>query len=129
MINNITKEGLRSMMLSGEDFILIDTLSRESFEEIHISGAINCPVDEMGKWAEENEDKKDKKIIVYCGSYTCKASATAADILDRAGFARVMRRAALKNGVRRVTRSPACVSRPHRQNCISIHYPRPLNNF
>ncbi|HLE16820.1 MAG TPA: rhodanese-like domain-containing protein [Syntrophales bacterium] len=91
MINNITKEGLRSMMLSGEDFILIDTLSRESFEEIHISGAINCPVDEMGKWAEENEDKKDKKMIVYCGSYTCKASATAADILDRAGFARVMR--------------------------------------
>ena len=91
MINNITKEGLRSMMLSGEDFILIDTLSRESFEEIHISGAINCPVDEMGKWAEENEDKKDKKMIVYCGSYTCKASATAADILDRASFARVMR--------------------------------------
>lgn len=91
MIKNITKEELRNIMFSGEYFILIDTLSRESFEEIHISGAINCPVEEIGKWAEENPDKRDKKIVVYCGSYTCKASSMAADILDRAGFTNVLR--------------------------------------
>lgn len=91
MVKNITKEGLRNMMLSGEDFILIDTLSRESFEEIHISGAINCPAGEMNKWAEENLDKRDRKIVVYCAGYTCRASAMAADILEKAGFTNVMR--------------------------------------
>lgn len=91
MIKNLTKEALRNIMLSNEDFILIDTLSRESFEEIHISGAINVPVEEMDQWAKDNLDKRDKKIVVYCGSYACKASATAADILDKAGFVNVMR--------------------------------------
>lgn len=91
MIKNITKEELRNLMLSREDFILIDTLSRESFEEIHISGAINCPAEEIPKWAEENPDKKDRKIVVYCSGYTCKASAFAAEALERSGFTNVMR--------------------------------------
>jgi len=91
MIKNITKEELREMMLAGKDFILIDTLSRESFEEIHISGAINVPVEEMDQWARANLDKRDKDIVVYCGSYSCKASAKAADTLERAGFSHVMR--------------------------------------
>ena len=91
MIKNITKEELRNMMLSNEDFILIDVLSRESFEELHISGAINCSIDEINNWAEENTDKKDKKIIVYCGGYTCRASAEAANMLNKAGFINIMR--------------------------------------
>lgn len=91
MTKNITKEELRNMMLSGEDFLLVDTLSRENYEEIHISGAINVPVEEIEKWARENLDKKDHNIVVYCGSYTCRASAMAADILDKVGFTNVMR--------------------------------------
>ena len=91
MVKNITKEELRNMMLSWEDFILIDVLSRDSFEEIHISGAINCPVEEIETWAKENLDKRDRRIVVYCGSYTCTASARAAYILDRTGFTNVMR--------------------------------------
>ncbi len=91
VIITITKEELRNRMLSGEDFILIDTLSRESFEELHISGAINRPVGQIDKWAVENLDKRYKSIVVYCGGYACRASAEAAEILERAGFMKVMR--------------------------------------
>lgn len=54
------------------DFVLVDTLPRESWEDKHLPGAISLPLTEMrheqAVTAALGTDK-DRTIVVYCSSY------------------------------------------------------------
>ena len=74
-----------------KDFVLIDVLSKSSYEDKHLPGALNVPGDskgftkEVGKLAPE----KDALVVVYCSSFSCQASPKAADKLAKAGYKNV----------------------------------------
>ena len=79
---------LKRMMEGGEQFTLLDVRSRSDYDKEHIKGARSLPLDEI-----ENKApavlKPDEDIIVYCDSFVCSASTSAAKLLARAGFKKV----------------------------------------
>src|SRR6056297_1439841 len=88
MYKTINKEELKKRIDEGSNFALIEVLSPEDYNKEHIKGAINIPVREIGKKANERFNKDDE-LIVYCSSPTCQASPSAAKKLDRLGFTNV----------------------------------------
>lgn len=85
MTHTITAEALKKKIDSKEGFILIEVLLPEKYDEWHIPGAINIPTDELETEAVKTISK-DVEIIVYCMSFTCKASSKAAKILQGLGY-------------------------------------------
>ncbi len=84
----ITRDALRGMIDRNEDLILVDVLNHESYEEEHIPGSINIPLEDIANKAQELLDK-DKEIVVYCGSLKCKASTQAEKKLMSLGYKKV----------------------------------------
>lgn len=74
-----------------DDFVLINVLSPEQFNEKHIRTSINVPAAnaDFVETVEEVAGSKDRKVVVYCASFDCDASPNAARKLEEAGFTRV----------------------------------------
>ncbi|MFX1521769.1 MAG: rhodanese-like domain-containing protein [Promethearchaeota archaeon] len=89
-IRFISIEELLEMRANDQDFKLVDVLSEKSFNESHIPGAINLPLDDS--WSEETLAKegltKDDTIVVYCASYACQKSTKATKKLLELGYAK-----------------------------------------
>jgi len=88
----IDREALKKMNeVEHEDFVLINVLPREKFNERHIRTSINIPVDsdDFADHVEAVAGSKQRKIVVYCASFDCDASPNAARELDNAGFGQV----------------------------------------
>ena len=83
-MKTIRKEELKRR-LEDNEIILIEVLGPESYEEEHIKGAINIPVEKIDRIT-KNNISKDEPIAVYCSNYDCTASPTAARKLDALGF-------------------------------------------
>jgi len=67
---------------SDNNFIIVDIRDDASFDEAHIPGAVNIPLNELGyRWFSLD---KSKDIIVYC--FTGVTSEVACQILINAGF-------------------------------------------
>ncbi|MFB6242038.1 MAG: rhodanese-like domain-containing protein [Candidatus Nanosalina sp.] len=75
-------------MRNSEDFLLVNVLTRETFEQGHIPGSINIPKDEIEEEAPKRFTKS-QKIVVYCASEDCPASDKAAEKLEELGFENV----------------------------------------
>jgi rhodanese-related sulfurtransferase len=87
MLEELTKEEFMDKRKS-DDFVLVNVLSRDTYEKGHILGSINIPADEIEKEAAERfTDTQD--IVVYCLSEDCHASEKAADKLEEMGFEHV----------------------------------------
>lgn len=65
---------------------LLDVRTVEEFDEGHVDGAVNIPVQVLRE--RMNELSKDKPVVVYCKSG--RRSAEAKRMLDAAGFKRVI---------------------------------------
>ncbi len=78
---------LRKWIKSDSKLVIIDVLSPESFAKAHIPGAVNIPLNELGKRA--GEITRDARIVVYCANYICRASTAAAEKLGELGFKQV----------------------------------------
>ena len=77
-IQEITYEQFMNIRNAPEKYVLVDVLSPESYENGHISGAISFPVMAINEETAAEKLTKDDRIIVYCGSFKCKASTKAA---------------------------------------------------
>jgi rhodanese-related sulfurtransferase len=84
----ITREALKGMIDRNEDFILVDVLSPECYEEEHIPRSINIPLEDIENKAKELL-KDGKEIVVYCGSFQCNMSSLAAEKLTEIGYKNV----------------------------------------
>ena len=85
----ITREALKEKIDAREDFVLIDVLSPESCQREHVPGAISIPFsDTMGDAVVDIPSGKE--IVVYCSSFECTASPTAAGKLEEMGFSNVI---------------------------------------
>ena len=89
MPTTIAGEALRAKMEAQEDFVLVDVLSPESYARGHLPGAINMPVSEIERDAPAKLSR-DHTVVVYCASFECHASPTAARKLEEMGYTRVI---------------------------------------
>ena len=87
-MKTITREELKKKIDAGEKFKLVDVLSAQHFSEEHLPGAINIPLGEIESKAPDLLDKSEE-IIVYCASFECMASPTAAKKLEEMGYTNV----------------------------------------
>ena len=84
---NITAHQAKEIMDSEEGFIILDTRTREEYEESHIPGAILIPYDEILEKAEGVLTDKDQLILVYCRSG--RRSKLAAQDLVKLGYTNI----------------------------------------
>lgn len=89
MVKTITRDELMKMISTGQEFKLVDVLPKAHFEKEHIKGAISLPVNELEKKATKTL-KKSETIVVYCASFDCQASTTAAEKLLSLGYKNVL---------------------------------------
>ena len=90
-MKTIETSELKALLDGNEDVLLVNTLKADSFERMHIPGAVNIPLDDDNFLArvEEEAGGKDKPVVVYCASLECNSSEKAAEILEQACFTAV----------------------------------------
>jgi len=91
-MQSIKRQQLEEMNKSGDrDFVLINVLPREAFNESHIRTSINIPHEESNfeDTVAKVSGSKERDVVVYCASSDCEASPKAAEKLDSAGFSHV----------------------------------------
>lgn len=74
--------------LGEQDVVLIDVLDPESYEKVHLKGAINIPMERL---EDEIKDRVDLEtpIITYGIDYECPVSKMAAEKLEEMGYKNV----------------------------------------
>ena len=66
-VATISREELREKIGRDDDFILVDTLDEQLYEQSHLPGAINVPLEEIRDVGQKVPDK-ETEIVVYCMS-------------------------------------------------------------
>ena len=82
----ISRSELKEKIDRGDDFELVEVLSREQFEDFHLPGAVNIPGDELREKAPRMLPDRDREIVVYCANPSCEASPRAAELLTQMGY-------------------------------------------
>lgn len=91
-MEKIDTEQMKELLDSNEDFVLINVLDESQFEERHIPGSMNIPVEDPD-FLERVTDYvpgKNQRIVVYCANEDCPASQQAAAKLENAGYTDVI---------------------------------------
>lgn len=86
MSKEIRRNALAEAILSANPPLLFEALGRNYFAAGHLPGAQALPLEELGKLAAELAPQKDKTIVVYCSSETCRNSHQAAEWLIGNGY-------------------------------------------
>ncbi|MCW8194984.1 rhodanese-like domain-containing protein [Proteobacteria bacterium 005FR1] len=85
----LSGEDLEKMFKDPEqDFVLINVLSPEDFNRRHIRNSVNVPLKthSFANVVAEIAGNLERKVVVYCASFDCDASAKAATELEAEGF-------------------------------------------
>ena len=83
----ITQEEAKQIMDTTNGYILLDTRTREEYDQSHIPGALLIPHTEIAQRAEEELPDKDQVILVYCRSGN--RSKQASEVLAELGYTHV----------------------------------------
>ena len=83
----ITQEEAKQIMDTTNGYILLDTRTREEYDQSHIPGALLIPHTEIAERAEEALPDKDQVILVYCRSGN--RSKQASEVLAELGYTNV----------------------------------------
>ena len=89
-MKTISAQELKKKIDDKEDFVLVDVLSKESFESKHVPSSKNILVSEIEDRAEEELPDKNKLVVVYCSNTACTASPSAAAKLEEMGYTNVV---------------------------------------
>ena len=68
MTKTISRDELKQKIDRKDDFILVETLPKLSYEHAHLPGAINLPSDQVNALAPKLLPDKNADIVVYCAS-------------------------------------------------------------
>jgi rhodanese-related sulfurtransferase len=91
MTAEISREQLKRKLDGGEDFALVEALPRKYWAKGHIPGALNIPHDQIEALAPELLPDKQRQLVVYCASATCRNSEIAAETLTNLGYSKVLK--------------------------------------
>jgi rhodanese-related sulfurtransferase len=91
-MQKITTDDLQRMKNNDESFRLLNVLPEDAFQQEHIPGSENIPVERHDFLEQLREESRDpnERIVVYCADQACQASPKAAMMLEEAGFNNVM---------------------------------------
>jgi rhodanese-related sulfurtransferase len=64
---HLTREGVLELAEQGAQ--IVDVLSRRAYEQLHITGAVNIPLDQLDAHTAE-QLRRDLPVVVYCNDYT-----------------------------------------------------------
>lgn len=95
-MHTISREELQAKIDRGDRFLLVETLPRESFEEVHLPGAVNLPPERVPDDVETLLPDKSRTIVVYCEKPPCEESEKVARALDAMGYEKILHYAAGK---------------------------------
>ena len=65
-LKTITREELKAKMDRGDDFVLLEVLSDQAYQQAHLPGAIRFQ--NMGCTSELLPDK-DAEVVAYCSNF------------------------------------------------------------
>jgi rhodanese-related sulfurtransferase len=88
-VKGIDRQDLKDKIDRREPFVLLETLSPEHFQHLHLPGARNAPPDRVKELAPALIPSKQTEVVTYCAGPTCSASANAARELAALGYTNV----------------------------------------
>ena len=91
-MKTINHDELAHKFINNEDFLLINVLPEEYFQQAHVPGSVNVPYDGNDSFTNDIEAlaaAKDKDIVIYCLSELCDTSSFATETLIQSGFSNV----------------------------------------
>ncbi|MEX0729125.1 MAG: rhodanese-like domain-containing protein [Planctomycetaceae bacterium] len=89
-METISREKARELMDEGKGTAVIEVLSPEKFEQFHLPGAKNVPLDDQFEaHIQEEVPDKSQQVVVYCQSAECDASPKAAQKMGELGYTHV----------------------------------------
>jgi rhodanese-related sulfurtransferase len=97
VVKEISRKELKAKMDRGDDFILVEALSRRHYEMSHLPGAINLPYEFVDD-AEKVLPDKRAEIVIYCMNEECESSREEARELEEMGYVNVLHYAGGKQG-------------------------------
>lgn len=72
----------------GRGTVVIEVLPEEEYTRLHIKGAINIPIERIGREARARF-RPEQPLVVYCSDRDCPTSDLAAKKLEAFGFGNV----------------------------------------
>ena len=88
-MNTISITDLDSKIRSGADFVLLEALPPRYYDQKHLPGARNMPHDAVDGLAPDLIGNRQRDVVIYCASPTCKNSHIAARRLETLGYQNV----------------------------------------
>ena len=88
MAENIDRDELRQAIAEGS-VIVLEALPAAYFEQEHLPGARNLPLDELDELAPRLVPDKDQAVVTYCSNTACNNSTVAAERLRQLGYRNV----------------------------------------
>lgn len=86
----ISRSDLQGLIVSCPDLKLVEVLPKASYQEMHLCGAINIPLDRhFDEQFQQVFPDKDQTIIVYSLNFECKLSEQAMHRLQKLGYRNV----------------------------------------
>ena len=70
MISTISRDELKIKIDRQDNFLLVETLPRTTYQHAHLPGAINLPPDQVQQLAATLLPDKAADIVVYCAKPT-----------------------------------------------------------
>ena len=70
MIETISRDDLKKKIDNNDDFILVETLAKETYDHAHLPNALQLPPDRVAELAPEILPDKSAEVVVYCSSPT-----------------------------------------------------------
>lgn len=91
-MQTITREQLRRELDAATHPLVVDVLPPKDYRAFHLPSAINVPFGpEFEKQIQRAAPDKQRPVVVYCRDQSCTASEKAAEAMERAGYAHVLR--------------------------------------
>jgi len=90
-MQSISRAEVQAKIDGPESMTVIEALPRKSFDDFHLPGAINIPVDDdhFDEKLEKAVPEKSDPIIVYCMDNSCDASPKAGKRMEALGYSNV----------------------------------------
>lgn len=88
-MQNIARERVRQVA-ERHEMTLVEVLGKDQFDEFHLPGAINVPLDEdFDDRIREAVPDKHRGVVVYCHDSECPVSGEAGDRMEEMGYEHV----------------------------------------
>ena len=83
----ITRSEAKKLMDQRDDLTVVEVLQKDQFDEFHLPGAKNVPLDEQfAENIQRTAPDKRKPVLVYCHDINCNASPKAAQKMEQLGY-------------------------------------------